>query len=106
MNALSLRVPEGCVYGFLGRNGAGKSTTMRVLAGVLPPSSGTVQVQGVDASHDPSGVRALVGFLLIECLAQSARLRGVADPCTSASVAVEPQWRMVSWGTECRKPLK
>ena len=46
----------------VGRNGAGKSTTMRVLAGVLPPTAGRVTVAGIDASRDPSGVRAVVGY--------------------------------------------
>src|SRR3954471_1896670 len=73
----------------VGRNGAGKSTTMRVLAGVLPATSGEVSVQGVDASRDPAGVRARVGYCpdvggLIpratawEHLQLSARLRGLA----------------------------
>ena len=83
-----LSVAAGATVALVGRNGAGKSTTMRVLAGVLPPSSGTVRVQGVDASHDAAGVRALVGYCpdvggLIpratpwEHLQLAARLRGM-----------------------------
>ncbi|WP_246142745.1 ABC transporter ATP-binding protein [Nocardioides rubriscoriae] len=46
----------------LGRNGAGKSTTMRVLAGVVPPSAGTVVVDGHDVAHHPLRVKQSVGY--------------------------------------------
>ena len=45
-NDLSLRIPEGCVYGFLGPNGAGKSTTMKMLLSLIEPSDGEVQILG------------------------------------------------------------
>ncbi len=84
-----LSVGAGTSVALVGRNGAGKSTTMRVLAGVLPPSAGRVVVAGVDASADPSGVRAMVGYCpdvggLVpratprEHLQLAARLRGMA----------------------------
>lgn len=57
-----LSVAAGASVALVGRNGAGKSTTMRVLAGVLPPTSGTVVVAGIDAGADPAGVRAVVGY--------------------------------------------
>ena len=57
-----LSVAAGASVALVGRNGAGKSTTMRVLAGVLPASAGTVVVAGVDARTDPAGVRAQVGY--------------------------------------------
>ena len=83
-----LSVGAGHSVALVGRNGAGKSTTMRVLAGVLPASRGTVRVGGVDARTDPAGVRALVGYCpdvggLVpratpwEHLQLSARLRGL-----------------------------
>ena len=46
----------------LGRNGAGKSTTMRVLAGVVPATAGTVLVAGYDVRHDPLMVKRAVGY--------------------------------------------
>lgn len=84
-----LSVGAGTSVALVGRNGAGKSTTMRVLAGVLPPTGGQVSVAGVDAGRDPAGVRALVGYCpdvggLIpratpwEHLQLAARLRGLA----------------------------
>ena len=57
-----LSVGAGTSVALVGRNGAGKSTTMRVLGGVLPPSSGRVVVAGIDAGEDPYGVRAAVGY--------------------------------------------
>ncbi len=60
---LSVRVGEGGCLVLLGRNGAGKTTALRCMAGVLAPSAGTVQVDGIDAAADPTGVRALVGLM-------------------------------------------
>ncbi len=51
------------IVGLLGLNGAGKSTAMRILAGLLLPSAGTVTVGGVDAVDDPDGLRRKIGFL-------------------------------------------
>jgi ABC-2 type transport system ATP-binding protein len=56
VGGFDLSVAAGCSVALVGRNGAGKSTTMRVLAGVLPPSAGTVLVAGRDAARDPAGV--------------------------------------------------
>jgi len=60
---LSVRVDEGACLVLLGRNGAGKTTALRCMAGVLAPSAGTVRVDGIDAATDPTGVRALVGLM-------------------------------------------
>src|SRR6516164_8248215 len=49
VDALDLRVPRGTVYGLLGRNGAGKSTTLKILAGMVRPDSGQAEVLGEDA---------------------------------------------------------
>ena len=46
LNNFSLRVPRGSIYGFLGRNGSGKTTAIKILAGLIKPSSGSVQVLG------------------------------------------------------------
>ena len=88
VGGFDLSVGAGCSVALVGRNGAGKSTTMRVLAGVLPPSAGTVLVCGRDAARDPAGVRSVVGYCpdvggLIpratpwEHLQLAARLRGM-----------------------------
>jgi ABC-2 type transport system ATP-binding protein len=62
VDGLDLCVPSGASVALVGRNGAGKSTSLRVLAGVLPATSGTVQICGVDAVRDPFAARAAVGY--------------------------------------------
>src|SRR5579862_4091236 len=46
IRALDLKIPEGCVYGLLGRNGAGKSTTLDLLTGLLKPTEGDISIFG------------------------------------------------------------
>ena len=60
---LSFEVRQGEVFGFLGANGAGKSTTIRMLCGLLAPTSGTATVGGVDVGRDPEGVKARIGYM-------------------------------------------
>ncbi len=60
---LSVRIGEGSCLVLLGRNGAGKTTALRCMAGVLAPTSGTVRVDGIDVATDPAGVRARVGLM-------------------------------------------
>jgi ABC-2 type transport system ATP-binding protein len=60
---LSFTVRQGEIFGFLGANGAGKSTTIRMLCGLLRPSDGTALVGGVDVSRDPEGVKRRIGYM-------------------------------------------
>jgi len=60
---LSLEVEEGEVFGFLGANGAGKSTTIRMLCGLMRPSSGRAEVLGIDVARDPEGVKKRIGYM-------------------------------------------
>ncbi len=60
---VSMDVRTGEVFGFLGSNGAGKSTTIRMLCGLLRPSSGRAVVGGVDVSRDPEGVKRRIGYM-------------------------------------------
>jgi ABC-2 type transport system ATP-binding protein len=60
---LSLAVPAGSIYGLLGCNGAGKSTTIRALMGLLRPASGTLRVLGMDAQRDAIRIRDRVGYV-------------------------------------------
>ena len=87
---IDLRVGAGASVALVGRNGAGKSTTLRVLAGVMPPSRGSVHVGGVDAAREPRRAREVVGYCpdvggLIpratpwEHLQLAARLRGMGE---------------------------
>ncbi len=60
---VSFKVEEGEILGFLGPNGAGKSTTMRILTGYMPPTSGTVRLDGIDVIEKPLEVQARLGYL-------------------------------------------
>lgn len=60
---LSFDVRPGEIFGFLGANGAGKSTTIRMLCGLLRPTTGTALVGGVDVSRDPEGVKRRIGYM-------------------------------------------
>ena len=73
VNDVSFEVGEGEIFGFLGANGAGKSTTIRMLCGLLRPTSGTAIVGGVDVSRDPEGGEAAHRLHVAEVFA----LRGV-----------------------------
>jgi ABC-2 type transport system ATP-binding protein len=60
---LSFEVRRGEIFGFLGSNGAGKSTTIRMLCGLLRPTSGTAIVGGVDVARDPEGTKQRLGYM-------------------------------------------
>jgi ABC-2 type transport system ATP-binding protein len=63
VDGLSFDVRRGEIFGFLGSNGAGKSTTIRMLCGLLRPSSGAASVGGLDVSADPEGVKQRIGYM-------------------------------------------
>jgi ABC-2 type transport system ATP-binding protein len=60
---VSFDVARGEIFGFLGANGAGKSTTIRMLCGLLRPTSGTATVGGVDVARDPEAVKVRIGYM-------------------------------------------
>ena len=61
---LNLSVKSGQVFGFLGPNGAGKSTTIKLLTTLIPPSSGSLSILGVDAIAEPLKIRHKIGVVL------------------------------------------
>lgn len=61
---LTLEVPAGIVFGFLGPNGSGKTTTVRILLGLVEPTAGSASVLGHDIVSDASAVRAVSGALM------------------------------------------
>ena len=63
LNHLNIQIGDGELHGFVGPNGAGKSTTMRILATLLPPTSGTAVMDGVDVRKAPRRMRELIGYM-------------------------------------------
>jgi ABC-2 type transport system ATP-binding protein len=65
VDGLSLNVPEGSIYGLLGRNSAGKTTTLRMAMGLARPTSGSIEVFGLNPAQDPERVKVLqqVGYV-------------------------------------------
>ncbi|WP_318461080.1 ABC transporter ATP-binding protein [Photobacterium leiognathi] len=63
VDSLNLTVPRGAIYGFLGPNGCGKSTTLRMLTGLLTPTSGNVNVLGLDIPQQAEELRLRIGYM-------------------------------------------
>ncbi|MGN6330117.1 MAG: ABC transporter ATP-binding protein [Motilibacteraceae bacterium] len=95
VDGVDLEVPRGAVFGFLGPNGSGKTTTIRMLLGLAAPTSGTVEVLGRRVDRDERGVLSRVGALVegpaaYPWLSGAANLRRLdaadrdADPRTRA----------------------
>lgn len=63
VKGIDLTVPEGVLFGFLGPNGAGKTTTLRMIAGILQPTSGTIQIGGIDLAKDPVAAKGKMGYI-------------------------------------------
>jgi ABC-2 type transport system ATP-binding protein len=87
---ISFNINEHGILGLLGSNGAGKSTTMNIMCGVLNQTEGTVLIDGIDIRNDPLGAKKKIGFLpqkaplyldntIDEYLTYCAHLRGVAS---------------------------
>ncbi|MGC9055912.1 MAG: ATP-binding cassette domain-containing protein [Candidatus Saccharicenans sp.] len=60
---ISFSIPRGQVFGFLGANGAGKSTTIRMLCGLLKPTSGQAIVAGYDIYHQSEEIKKVIGYM-------------------------------------------
>ena len=114
VRALELEVARGEVLGLLGVNGAGKSTTLRMIAGVLAPSQGRVVIDGEDPYERPAIARRRIGYLPevpplhaeltpLEFLAFCARLRGL--PRASIAAAVERALERSGLGEVRRRPI-
>ena len=87
---LNFRVAQGEIVGFVGPNGSGKTTTMRILTGYMPASGGRVRIGGQDVEEDPRAVQRLIGYLpenpplyndmsVQDYLDFVARLKGMAE---------------------------
>ncbi len=63
VDQIDLAVPAGELFGFLGPNGAGKTTTFRMIAGILRPTSGSIEIGGIDINQRPLEAKARLGFI-------------------------------------------
>ena len=84
VDSLSFDVREGEIFGLVGPDGAGKTTTLRMLAGIMPPDAGTASVAGVDVVRDPEGAKHALSYMpqrfgLYEDLTVDENIRFYAD---------------------------
>ncbi len=97
---LTMRVKRGLIYGFLGPNGSGKTTTIRMLCGLLTPDSGRGTCLGYDIRTDAETIKTHVGYMtqrfslyddlsVRENLEFIARIYGIARPRAAARAAIE-----------------
>ncbi len=112
VDSLDLSVSGGEVFGFLGSNGAGKSTAIRMLCGLLTPSSGQARVLGFDVSRDSDAVRRRIGYMtqrfsLYEDLtvAQNVRFYGGVYGLEGAVYAERAAWALEMAGLRTQKDL-
>lgn len=68
VDGLTLVVPRGCFFGFLGPNGAGKTTTIRMLMGLVPPTSGSIEILGMAMPGDDVAIKSRIGLVPDESL--------------------------------------
>src|SRR6266513_940021 len=98
VDSIDLDVPKGELFGFLGPNGAGKTTTLRIIAGILRPTSGSVEIGGIDVVADPIAAKSRLGFIpdrpfIYEKLTGAEFLRFVAGLYNQDGAQVEHRAR-------------
>jgi ABC-2 type transport system ATP-binding protein len=98
VDGIDLEVPRGELFGFLGPNGAGKTTTLRMIAGILLPTSGRIEIAGIDILSDPVRAKSKLGFIpdrpfIYEKLTGVEFLRFVAGLYDQEGPEVEHRWR-------------
>lgn len=98
VDGIDLEVPQGELFGFLGPNGAGKTTTLRMIAGILRPTSGRVEIAGVDLAAEPVAARTKLGFIpdrpfIYEKLTGAEFLRFVAGLYNQSGAQIEHRAR-------------
>ena len=98
LNNVSLKVGSGEIVGLIGPNGAGKTTLMKIVVGILKPTSGTVSVSGHDVVKEPEAAKRLIGYVpenpslytaltVSEFLRFVGKIRGVPDGTLEGKIA-------------------
>ncbi|NIR45131.1 MAG: ABC transporter ATP-binding protein [Gemmatimonadetes bacterium] len=112
LGALNLTVPRGVLYGLLGPNGAGKTTALRIIAGILQPSSGSVSVGGFDVQAESERAKSKLGYIpdrpfIYEKLTGAEFLRFVAGLYGQNGTDVDRRidellevWELTTWRDE------
>src|SRR6185369_4664637 len=95
---LDLSVEPGSIFAFLGANGSGKSTTIRMLIGLLQPTEGEIEVDGIDVMHQPRRVRDHIGYMgqkvsLYQGLSLRENLEFYAGLYGMAGAPLEERWQ-------------
>ncbi|WP_350433194.1 ABC transporter ATP-binding protein [Shewanella sp. H8] len=111
VDSLNLQVPKGCIYGFLGPNGCGKSTLIRMLTGLLRPSSGEATVLGLSLQGNEELLKSRIGYMtqkfslydnltVLENMRFVASIYGVKDKSRIATLLaqydLEPQQKQLA----------
>ena len=94
---LTLGVEPGTIFAFLGANGSGKSTTIRMLIGLLRPTAGAIELDGVDVIRTPRRVRDRIGYMgqkvsLYQGLSLLENVEFYGGLCGLAGAALETRW--------------
>ncbi len=112
LSDVDLVVPRGTLFGLLGPNGAGKTTALRIIAGILQPSSGSTIVGGFDVQKEPEQAKSRLGFIpdrpfLYEKLTGAEFLRFVAGLYGQNGTGVDKRidellslWELTAWRDE------
>jgi lantibiotic transport system ATP-binding protein len=108
---LSLFVPKGSIYGFLGHNGAGKSTTIRLILGLIKPTLGSVEVFGLSSNNNQKTIYARVGALiespsLYDHLSAFENLRVTATYLQIGKHRINEVLEIVGLKNEGKKPIR
>jgi ABC-2 type transport system ATP-binding protein len=110
---ITFDVARGEIFGFLGANGAGKSTAIRMMCGLLKPTSGTVTVDGIDVTGDPEEVKRRIGYMsqrfsLYEALTvgQNIRFFGALYGLNDDRIAARKQFVLEMAGLAGREHTK
>jgi ABC-2 type transport system ATP-binding protein len=113
VDRVSFEVRRGEIFGFLGANGAGKSTTIRMLCGLLRPTAGTALVDGIDVSEDPESVKLRIGYMsqkfsLYEVLTveQNIRFFGALYGLSDSQIATRQRFVIEMSGLAGREATK